>query len=132
MSGSFFDTNVILYLVSTDPRKADRAEALLREGGTISVQVLNETAAVARRKMKLEWLAVHTLLDSVRGLVSTVDLTVGTHERGLGLAKRYRFSLFDAMIVAAAVGAGCSTLWSEDMQHDLVIDDVLRIQNPFG
>ena len=131
MSGSFFDTNVILYLVSADGRKADRAEALLREGGTISVQVLNEAAAVARRKMRLDWPAVHALLDSVRGLVSVTDVTVATHGRGLALAERYRLSFYDAMIVASALEAGCSTLWSEDMQHGLLVEGGLRVSNPF-
>ena len=55
MPGSFFDTNVLIYLASNDAAKADRAEAVVREGGAVSVQVLNEIANVARRKMKLSW-----------------------------------------------------------------------------
>lgn len=51
MSGSFFDTNVLIYLCSGDPGKADRAESLIGAGGTISVQVLNEVTNVARRSM---------------------------------------------------------------------------------
>ena len=49
MQGSFFDTNVLVYLAPGDKVKADRAEALLSDGGVISVQVLNELANVARR-----------------------------------------------------------------------------------
>jgi predicted nucleic acid-binding protein len=49
----FLDTNVILYLLSEDMTKADRAEALLAQGGTVSVQVLNEAANVMTRKLKM-------------------------------------------------------------------------------
>ena len=62
MPGSFFDTNVLLYVASGDPAKADRAEKLIGDGGTISVQVLNEIANVARRKMGMSWTETHTLL----------------------------------------------------------------------
>jgi predicted nucleic acid-binding protein len=50
---SFFDSNVVLYLLSGDAAKADRAEALLEAGGVISVQVLNEVTSVCRRKLKM-------------------------------------------------------------------------------
>ena len=53
------------------------------------------------------------------------------HETGLTLAERYGFSIYDAMIAAAAIHAGCDTLWSEDMQHGMAIDEGLRIVNPF-
>ena len=55
MSGDFFDTNVLLYLLSGDAAKADRAEALVRKGGRISVQVMNEAANVMRRKLRMSW-----------------------------------------------------------------------------
>jgi predicted nucleic acid-binding protein len=47
------------------------------------------------------------------------------------LAERYGFSTYDAMIVASALHAGCDTLWSEDMQDGMVIEENLRIVNPF-
>ena len=55
MAGSFIDTNVLVYTAASDPVKADRAEAVIGQGGAISVQVLNELANVARRKMKMSW-----------------------------------------------------------------------------
>ncbi|MEE3625194.1 PIN domain-containing protein [Nitrospirillum sp. BR 11752] len=131
MPASFFDTNVLVYLVSADSGKADRAEALMREGGVISVQVLNELANVARRKMRLSWPEVRDLLDVTRALLSVRPMTVEIHETGLDVAERYGLSLYDAMIVAAALQAGCDTLWSEDMQHGLEVAGRLRIINPF-
>ena len=131
MPADFFDTNVLIYLASGDAAKADRAEALLAVGGAISVQVLNELANVARRKMRLSWPETRGFLDTLRGLLTVQPLTVETHETGLRLAERYGFSTYDAMIVAAALEAGCDRLWSEDMQHGQVLEERLRIADPF-
>ena len=131
MPGSFFDTNVLLYLASSDAAKAKRAEKLIGEGGAISVQVLNELANVARRKMRLSWTETHALLSLVRGLLPVHPLTVESHETGLALAERYALSTYDAMIAASALLADCDTLWSEDMQDGMRIEGGLRIANPF-
>lgn len=132
MAARFVDTNVILYLASSDPEKADRAESALAQGGTISVQVLNEIVNVLRRKMRMSWPDTHVFLDMIRSLLSVEQVTIATHETGLAISERYGLSIYDAMIVAAALIAGCDTLLSEDMQDGLVIDDHLRIVNPFG
>jgi predicted nucleic acid-binding protein len=131
MPGSFFDTNILLCLASDEPAKADRAEGLIADGGTISVQVLNEIANVARRKMRMSWKEIHSFLAMLRGLLPVVPVTVETHEAGIALAERYGFSTYDAMIAASAILSGCDTLWSEDMQHGMTVDDRLRIVNPF-
>jgi predicted nucleic acid-binding protein len=131
MPGSFFDTNTLLYVASADPAKADCIEALVRGGGVISVQVLNEMASVARRKMRLDWRDTHALLAIFRGLLSVNAVTVEIHDTGLALAERHKLSIYDAMIVASALDAGCATLWSEDMHHGLVVEDRVRILNPF-
>ncbi len=131
MAGSFFDTNVVLYLASGDAGKADRAEQVLSGGGAISVQVLNETANVARRKLGMSWAETREFLSGLRALVSVRSLTVETHETGLLLAERYGLAIYDAMIAAAALVSDCDTLWSEDMHHGLLIEGRLRILNPF-
>jgi predicted nucleic acid-binding protein len=131
MPGSFFDTNVVMYLASGDPTKADRTESLIAGGGIISVQVLNEVANVARRKMRLSWEQTHAFLSTVRALLPVEPLTIETHETGLVLAERYRLSTYDSMIAAAALLADCDTLWSEDLQNGMLIDTRLRIANPF-
>ena len=131
MPASFFDTNVLVYVTSGDTVKADQAEALLADGGAISVQVLNELANVARRKMRLPWADTHALLTLFRGLLTVHPLTVEVHDTGLELAERYGFSTWDAMIAASALHAGCDTLWSEDLQHGMTLDEGLRIVNPF-
>ena len=131
MPGSFVDTNVLVYLASGDSAKADRAEQIAADGATISVQVLNELANVTRRKMGLSWPETRAFLSTVRLLLSVEPVTADVHELGLAIAERYAFSIFDAMIVASALQADCGTLWSEDMHDGLVIENKLRITNPF-
>jgi predicted nucleic acid-binding protein len=129
---SFFDTSVLLYLLSDEPGKADRVEELLARSGTISVQVLNEFTAVATRKLGLSLAEVSEILETVRGLCNTEPLTIETHERGIQVAQRYRFSIYDSMIVASALLRGCKTLYAEDLQHGQVIDEQLTVINPFA
>ena len=127
----FADTNVLLYLLSQDAQKADQAEVVLNKGVMISVQVLNEVTQVLRRKIKLSWPEIHTFLALIQSLCTVQPLTVETHAQGLTLAERYHFSVYDSMIVAAALLAQCRILDSEDMQHGLLVEGRLLIQNPF-
>jgi predicted nucleic acid-binding protein len=131
MPGSFLDSNVILYLASEEQAKADRAEELMAGGGTISVQVLNEVANVARRKMGMSWAETHNFLTTIRELLQIEPLTIATHDYGIDLAQQYGLSIYDGMIVAAALLAECQTLFSEDLQDGLLIRRRLRIANPF-
>ena len=131
MPGNFFDSNVLLYTASSDIAKAERAETLIIGGGTISVQVLNEIANVARRRMNYSWQRINLLLGRIRELLPVIPVTVAMHDAGLVLAERYEFAVYDAMIAAAAIECGCDRLWSEDMQDGMVIDRRLTIVNPF-
>jgi predicted nucleic acid-binding protein len=131
MPGSFLDSNVILYLASGQPAKADRAEELVASGGTISVQVLNEIANVARRKMGMSWAETRDFLSMVRSLFKVEPVTLEIHDAGVHLAERYRLSVYDAMIASAALLAECDTLFSEDLQDGLLVNGRLRVVNPF-
>lgn len=128
---AFFDANVLLYVPSSHPAKAARAYELLEAGGAISVQVLDELAAVMRRKYRLEWPAIHKALDATRQSVRIIPTDLATHELGLALAERYRFSVYDSMLLAAALQARCTTFWSEDLHDGQVIEGRLTIRNPF-
>jgi predicted nucleic acid-binding protein len=127
----FYDTNVILYLLSADAAKADRAEEILAAGGHVSVQVLNEIAAVASRKLSLGWLEIGEILEQVRAVCTVEAVTVQTHEHGLALASRHGLHVYDAMIVASALLSGCKVLHSEDLQDGQVFDRQLTVRNPF-
>lgn len=121
---------MLLYLLSGDAAKADRAEAILAGGGTVSAQVLNEFAAVARRKLKMTWPEVREVLATARAVCAVVPVTETTHDLGVAIAERYGFSVYDAMIVAAASLAGCATLYTEDLQDGQTVHGV-TVRNPF-
>ena len=131
MPGSFLDTNVLVYLAQGDADKADRVEALLAEGPVLSVQVLNELANVLRRKAAFSWDETHRFLAIVRELGRIAPLDVPTHDLGLAVAERHALSIYDSLIIAAALQADCDVLWSEDMQDGQEIEGRLTIRNPF-
>jgi predicted nucleic acid-binding protein len=133
MSGAerFFDTNVLLYLLSADDARADRAEEALSAGGVLSVQVLNEFASVASRKLKMSIAEIREVLAAIRSVCRIVPVDEATHDLGLQVAEKYGLSVYDAMIVASALLAGCDTLLSEDMQDGQAFDGRLAIRNPF-
>jgi predicted nucleic acid-binding protein len=126
----FFDTSVLLYLLSTDGKKADRVEALLEGSGSISVQVLNEFAAVARGKLAMSFAEIREILATVRAVCRIHPLTVEMHDRATEIAERYRFSVYDSVIVASAQLAGCKTLCTEYLQPQ-IIEGQLIVMNPF-
>ncbi|MBS7348685.1 MAG: PIN domain-containing protein [Comamonas sp.] len=129
---NFFDTNVLLYLLQQDQIKTQRAMTLLRAGGSISVQVLNEFTHNARRKFKLDWTVVDEFTLAFLSSLEVVPLTAATYRQGRYLAERYQLQLYDAMILAAALEAGATTLYSEDMHDGLLVEGQLKIRNPFA
>jgi predicted nucleic acid-binding protein len=126
----FFDTNILVY-AQQDGAKAETARALLARGGNLSVQVLNEFAAVASRKLGRNWDDIGAAIEDALALVDPPwPLTAALHEAARILARDHGFAFYDALIVAAALEAGCDTLLSEDMQNGRVLGD-LTIVNPF-
>lgn len=132
MTGNFFDSDVPLYIAASDTEKAAVARALIARGGIISVQVLNEVATVALRKFNFSLAEVIEVSNSLRSLTTVVPVSVETHELALWVRERHRFAFYDCTIIAAALLAGCDTLWSEDMHDGLVVDGRLTIRNPFA
>lgn len=128
----FLDSNVVLYLLSSDSAKADTAERLLVAGPVISVQVLNEVAHVCRRKLQMSWDEITHFLGLVRSFCKVVPLTEAIHDGARLIAERHKISFYDACIAAAAVAAGCQTLYSEDMSHGQCLEDGLSLKNPFA
>ncbi len=126
----FFDTNVVVYLLSADRVKAERAEKLIAAGGVVSVQVLNEFTAVARRKANLDWADIRDVLSAVRANCAVAALTTQVHERAVDIAETTNLHIYDAAIIAAAAESGCKIVYSEDLNHNQTIDGV-RVTNPF-
>ncbi len=128
----FFDTNVLIYAVAKNDPRASKAEALLAGGGVVSIQSLNEFVSVARRKMGMSWKETKEFLDLICILCpDPVPISLPTHRGALAIAEKYGYSIYDALIAAAALEAGCRTLYSEDLQDGQIINRQLRIRNPF-
>jgi predicted nucleic acid-binding protein len=127
---AFFDTNILVYAQQAD-RKADQARALFAVGGKLSVQVLNEFTSVSRRKQKRDWREIAEAISDVLAVVDPpLALTLDLHVAARTLAEDHRLSFYDALIVAAALEAGCDTLFTEDMQHARKFGS-LTVVNPF-
>lgn len=128
----FFDTNVLIYAVAkNDPRSA-KAEALVASGGIVSIQSLNEFVSVARRKLGMTWKEVREFLDLISILCpDPAPISLDTYRGALAIAERYRYGIYDALVVSAALEAGCRTLYSEDLQDGQIINRQLTIRNPF-
>jgi len=108
---AFIDSNVLIYLLSANVNKANQAEAVVRAGGRISVQVLNEIANVALRKLGMPWTEINEVLALIRSICPLEPLAIETHDRGKLVSERYGLSMYDTMVVAAALLAGCETLY---------------------
>lgn len=130
MSADFLDSNVLVYLTSTEASKALAVERLLASRPTISAQVLNEVTNVLRRKMRFEWTAVDRFVERLVLIATVLPLTEGTNRSARALAARHGFSWYDALIVASALEGGCTRLFTEDMHHGHKVDG-LSIVDPF-
>jgi predicted nucleic acid-binding protein len=127
----FFDTTILVYIGTKGDLRSPTAGMLLRAGGVISTQVLNEFANVSRKKLRHEWDAIRQHLLDLRRLCEPVlPVTLATHEEALRIAQRYGYSIYDSLMIASALEAGCAILYSEDMQHGQTIGP-LTIRNPF-
>ncbi len=131
-ANAFFDTNVLIYSVAENDPRSETAEALLARGGIVSVQVLNEFVATARRKLGMSWDEVTEALSAIRTLCpSPVAIAIETHDSALNIAQNHGFHIYDALVVASALHANCETLYTEDLQDGQIIAGRLTIRNPF-
>jgi predicted nucleic acid-binding protein len=126
----FFDSNILLYVVDNRAIKTEVAERLVFEGGTISVQVLNEFVDVARRKLKFSMPKILEALSLVAKDLKVVPLTQETHQLAMEIILASDIRTYDANIVAAAELAGCDVLYTEDLNHGQRFGRV-EIRNPF-
>jgi predicted nucleic acid-binding protein len=127
----FFDTNVLIYAFAADDPRSAQAEALIADGGVIGVQVLNEFTNVTRRKLRWQWGQIEASLAVLEELLGPARaLTAAIHANALVMARDHALAFYDALIVAAALDAGCRELCSEDLQHGQKFG-ALTVENPF-
>jgi predicted nucleic acid-binding protein len=128
---AFLDTNILIYAFAENDARLDAAERIVNEGGVVSVQVLNELAHTLRRKFRFAWTRVGEIIETILSTCpDPLPLGLETHRAALRICERYGFSIYDGLVIAAALEAGCSVLYTEDLQHGQIIGGV-KIVNPF-
>ena len=131
----FIDTNILIYMYSEEEEKKKKSIEVIRENEKkdilISVQVLNEFVNILKKKFQKEPEDIRNALDEIESFFIIWDLNIDLIKDALRINERYRYSYYDSLIISTALDAGCSLLYSEDMQHKQRIDNALTILNPF-
>lgn len=132
---AFIDTNIFVYAALQAPdsqRKREAAIAVLASPGkvVVSTQVLNEFAAVLL-KNRFSDTDIQARVEAIAVDSSLAVITIETIRLAWSVKNRYQFSYWDSLIVAAALQSSCTILYTEDLGHGMVIDNTLRITNPF-
>ena len=125
------DTNIAVYALEPGT-KTEVADDILRRTELASIQVANEYANVKWRKFKRPWQQIDRDVELLRYTIPlwyAVEITDA--RKAIQLAERYKLQFYDALMIAVSLAHGATTLFSEDMQHGLVIEERLRIENPF-
>jgi predicted nucleic acid-binding protein len=131
----FFDTNILLYLYSSDEPEKQAVSVQAAQSfpcPTVSTQTLNELANTLFRKMRVPWQDITAALAEIDQAFAVELVTVPVIRRACSIAERYRYSYYDSAVIASALSCGCTLLLSEDMQHGQLIEEQLRIMNPFA
>ncbi len=138
MSVDFFDSNVLVYLFDDVSLEKQRIahdlirSAIASDTGAISYQVIQETLNVITSKLnpRVPQHEAHHFLDHILVPLWRIMPSSALYERALSIQARYQFGFYDSLIVAAALDAGCTRLYTEDMQHGQQIE-TLTVTNPF-
>jgi predicted nucleic acid-binding protein len=126
------DTNILVYLYDfSNDKKRHISESLIAVNPSISTQVISEYLNVAKRLQKLPKQEVLEKCIRLLSFCEIISMNAGILIEALALMRRYDFQLFDSIIVASALEANCRILYSEDLQHNQVIENRLTIVNPF-
>ncbi|MEO0488404.1 MAG: PIN domain-containing protein [Cyanobacteria bacterium J06659_2] len=130
----FLDTNIWVYFFAKDPpEKAERISAVIRTQIPpliISTQVLGELYNVLTRKRIFSATETQSIVSGLANRTTTAEIDTPKVLQAMEINIRYGYSYWDSLIVATALQSGCSTLYSEDMQHNQLIEGKLRIINP--
>lgn len=127
----FADTNIILYSIGQDAEKRNIARDIIQSKPVISTQVVNESVNVCLRKLGFDRKKAYDFADSIMNYTEVLPVDETTVRKSADIAIRYQLSNWDALIIASSILSGCEILYSEDMQHQMIVDNSLEIINPF-
>ena len=127
----FVDSNVILYTFGKEKSKKEKAKDLVRKKPLITTQIINEVSNVLFRKFNFSVDEVRKISNFLRIKMKVELLNLQTIDLALYIKERYKYSYYDSLIIASALENACNILYTEDMQHGQIIEDSLKIINPF-
>ena len=129
---TFLDTNILIYAFAAGDNRQPIAEQILSQGGTISVQVLNEFVNVSSKKLRLKWDEIEKRIEVIRALVDEpAPLTTAVHDAARKIARTRKIGFYDALIIASAQASRCDVLLSEDLQAGAKFG-ALTVRQPFA
>ena len=132
MNKVLLDTNILIYVLDNpNTFKFKIAENLLIDYPMISCQIVSEFINVAKRKLDLPKIEVLNRCNIILNELEIISFSKKALKKSEQLIKKYDFQISDAIIVATALETGCKVLYTEDMQHNLLVDKKLKILNPF-
>ena len=128
----FIDTNIFLYAFSTkDLLKQTIAKEIVLQPHSISTQVINESCSNFIKKLAFDENMVTAFISSAYNRYRIINFSESLFLTGSDIRLKYKYSYYDSLIIAAALESKCTILYSEDMQHDQIIENKLKIINPF-
>jgi len=128
----FIDSNILIYAMGNNDQKKQRTlELLFNQEPIISTQVINECSNVLRKKFKLEYRKISEIIDNYLCIVKLVPVHIQTIKLAWIIGEKYGYSYYDCLIIASALENNCNPLYSEDLQHNQMIENKLRVLNPF-
>ena len=129
----FFDTNILIYIVKDNTGKAEIASSILSINTTayISIQVINEFCNVAIKKLDFLKDDILFSIDKFSKNFIISEISIPVIKSALEIKEKYKYSYYDSVIIASALQNNCRILYTEDMQHNQIIEDKLKIVNPF-
>jgi predicted nucleic acid-binding protein len=135
----FIDTNILVYLFDLSKKEKrikaiDLINSLVKNSQLfISVQVLNEFVNVVTKKIDNKLSLDETIirLEFIKEIFTISDLKYKTTISAMNIQSKYGFSFWDSLIISSAIGNGCNLVYSEDFQHNQIVEEKLTITNPF-
>ena len=129
----FLDSNILVYSYSNSeiPKQEIARQLIADSNSFISTQVLQELCNIVTRKFKFTYEQAAT---AIKECCQNNSLHINTEDtllQACQIAEKYRFSLYDSLIVAAALESSCTVLYSEDLHDGQIIEGRLNVKNPF-
>ncbi len=129
----FLDTNILVYLFSKDEpyKKGNAIKAIAQSSCITGINNINELANVLIKKFNVSYTDVVRCIDQVSQSIEVVNINIEIIKQAIIIHERYHYSYFDSLVISTAIENQCAFLYSEDMQHNHLINDTLTIKDIF-